>query len=126
MQSMALASLADERNGAYLYDALSKAEKDERLAEVYHRMADAERKHAASWTKRLNEAGVPIPAAQDRVAHGRAGLVRPALRPRRRAARPSRAWNRRTRASTMARRAQPTWLPMSARMPACCRRPRAR
>lgn len=62
MQSMALASLADERNGAYLYDALSGAEKDKRLAEVYHRMAEAERKHAASWTARLKEAGVAIPA----------------------------------------------------------------
>ncbi|HET6846125.1 MAG TPA: VIT1/CCC1 transporter family protein [Anaerolineales bacterium] len=62
MQSMLLASLVDERNGAFLYDALSKAEKDERLAEVYHRMADAERKHAAAWTKRLKEAGVSIPA----------------------------------------------------------------
>jgi hypothetical protein len=29
-----LASLADELNGAYLYDALARAEKDERLAEV--------------------------------------------------------------------------------------------
>jgi VIT1/CCC1 family predicted Fe2+/Mn2+ transporter len=56
-----LASLEDELNGAYLYDALSGAEKDERLAEVYHRMADAERKHAATWTVRLKEAGRSIP-----------------------------------------------------------------
>jgi VIT1/CCC1 family predicted Fe2+/Mn2+ transporter len=61
MQLMALASLADERDGAYLYDSLAGAEKDKRLAEVYHRMADAERKHAASWTKRLQEAGLPLP-----------------------------------------------------------------
>lgn len=61
-QEMALASLEDERNGAYLYDALTRAEKDPRLAEVYHRMADAERKHAAVWEERLSAAGAPIPA----------------------------------------------------------------
>jgi rubrerythrin len=49
MQQMALESLADERNGAFLYDALAKAEKDERLAEVYRRMAAVERQHAAAW-----------------------------------------------------------------------------
>ncbi len=57
----ALASLDDELNGAYLYEALSKIEKDARLAEVYHRMADAERKHAATWVKRLESTGVAIP-----------------------------------------------------------------
>ncbi len=62
LQAQALASLDDELNGAYLYDALARAEKDTRLAEVYHRMAEAERKHAASWTKRLRDAGKPIPA----------------------------------------------------------------
>lgn len=49
----ALGSLDDELNGAYLYDALAKAEKDQRLAEVYRRMAAVERKHAAVWIKRL-------------------------------------------------------------------------
>lgn len=61
-QKSALNSLNDERNGAYLYEALAQAEKDERLAEVYRRMAAAERKHAAVWEGRLSEAGVPIPA----------------------------------------------------------------
>jgi VIT1/CCC1 family predicted Fe2+/Mn2+ transporter len=61
---MALDSLNDERNGAYLYDALSQAEKDTRLAEVYRRMADAERKHAGVWEQRLNEAEVPLPGFQ--------------------------------------------------------------
>ena len=56
MQATALASLNDELNGAYLYDALAaKAEKDPRLAEVYHRMAAVERKHAATWVERLKE-----------------------------------------------------------------------
>ena len=57
----ALASLEDERNGAYLYDALANAEKDERLAEVYKRMADTERKHAAVWEERLSAEGVSLP-----------------------------------------------------------------
>lgn len=38
-KKMILDSLDDELNGAYLYDALAQAEKDERLAEVYQRMA---------------------------------------------------------------------------------------
>jgi VIT1/CCC1 family predicted Fe2+/Mn2+ transporter len=61
MRVAALASLDDELNGAYLYDALSHAEKDPRLAEVYHRMADVERKHAAEWVERLKAGGVPMP-----------------------------------------------------------------
>ena len=61
-QASALASLNDELNGAYLYDALAQAEKDTRLAEVYRRMAAVERKHAAIWVERLEAAGVPIPS----------------------------------------------------------------
>jgi VIT1/CCC1 family predicted Fe2+/Mn2+ transporter len=60
-QKMAIDSLDDELNGAYLYDALAQAEKDERLAEVYRRMANVERKHADKWVSRLKEAGVNIP-----------------------------------------------------------------
>jgi len=60
MKNAALASLDDELNGAYLYDALSQAEKDPRLAEVYRRMADVERKHAAEWVERLKASGVPM------------------------------------------------------------------
>ena len=61
MQSTALDSLNDELNGAYLYDALSKAEKDPRLAEVYRRMSAVERKHADTWVERLKEDEVKIP-----------------------------------------------------------------
>jgi VIT1/CCC1 family predicted Fe2+/Mn2+ transporter len=61
MKATALASLKDELNGAYLYNALSQAEKDPRLSEVYHRMADVERRHAAEWAKRLEASGVPMP-----------------------------------------------------------------
>jgi len=60
-QKMALDSLDDELNGAYLYDALAQVEKDERLAEVYLRMANVERRHADKWISHLKEAGVNIP-----------------------------------------------------------------
>ncbi len=61
MKATALASLNDELNGAYLYDALSQVEKDPRLAEVYRRMADVERRHAAEWTERLKNAELTAP-----------------------------------------------------------------
>ncbi len=56
-----LANLEDETNGAALYDALAKAEKDQRLAEVYRRLADVERRHGERWRKRLEDAGEKIP-----------------------------------------------------------------
>ena len=61
LQATALASLNDELNGAFLYEALALAEKDTRLAEVYRRMAAVERKHAGVWVERLEAAGVAIP-----------------------------------------------------------------
>ncbi len=61
LQVTALASLDDELNGAYLYDALASAEKDSRLAEVYRRMAAVERRHAEEWVERLKAGGVAIP-----------------------------------------------------------------
>jgi VIT1/CCC1 family predicted Fe2+/Mn2+ transporter len=64
MQIAAGESLKDERNGAYLYDSLARAEKDQRLAEVYRRMAAAERRHAAGWVERMQAAGLVIPAFQ--------------------------------------------------------------
>jgi VIT1/CCC1 family predicted Fe2+/Mn2+ transporter len=60
-QKMAMDSLDDELNGAYLYDALAQTEKDDRLAEVYKRMSNVERKHADKWISRLEEAGVSTP-----------------------------------------------------------------
>ena len=56
-----LENLVDEMNGAALYDALAAAEKDERLAEVYRRLAVVEQKHAERWRKRLEEAGEKLP-----------------------------------------------------------------
>ena len=62
LQQTALESLDDELNGAYLYDALAQSEKDERMAEVYRRMAAVERKHAAVWMQRLEAEGIRPPA----------------------------------------------------------------
>ncbi|HEX9985686.1 MAG TPA: VIT1/CCC1 transporter family protein [Thermoanaerobaculia bacterium] len=54
-------NLVDELNGAALYDSLAAAEKDDRLAEVYRRLATVERKHADRWQRKLEEAGVKLP-----------------------------------------------------------------
>lgn len=56
-----LENLTDELNGAALYDALANAEKDQRLAEVYRRLANVEHRHADRWRKRLEEAGEKLP-----------------------------------------------------------------
>jgi VIT1/CCC1 family predicted Fe2+/Mn2+ transporter len=56
-----LDNLQDEVNGAALYDRLAAAEKDERLSEVYRRLANVERKHAARWKAKLEAAGESIP-----------------------------------------------------------------
>ena len=56
-----LENLVDEMNGAALYDSLAAAEKEERLAEVYRKMAVVERRHADRWRKKLEEAGEAIP-----------------------------------------------------------------
>jgi vacuolar iron transporter family protein len=54
-------NLAAERNAIALYESLSKAEPTPSIAEVYRRLADTERKHAAIWENKLREAGVEIP-----------------------------------------------------------------
>ncbi|MFL6244568.1 MAG: VIT1/CCC1 transporter family protein [Vicinamibacterales bacterium] len=54
-------NLIDELNGAALYESLAAAEKDERLAEVYRRLANVEQRHADRWRKRLEEAGETLP-----------------------------------------------------------------
>ncbi len=51
----------DELNGALLYEALGKYETNGKLAEVYRRMAAAERRHAEQWLTRLREAGARAP-----------------------------------------------------------------
>lgn len=54
-------NLVDEWNGAALYDALADAENDTRLAEVYRRLANVERRHAERWRKKLEDAGETLP-----------------------------------------------------------------
>lgn len=51
----------DEHNSALLYQALADIEKDERLAEVYRRIAATELRHAAVWAEKLKQAGQPEP-----------------------------------------------------------------
>ena len=55
-------NLVDELNGAALYDALAAAERDDRLAEVYRRLANVERRHADRWRKKLEDAGEKLPS----------------------------------------------------------------
>ena len=54
----------DEHNSAMLYEALSHIEKDERIAEIYHRMVDVELRHAEKWQAELREGGESVPAFQ--------------------------------------------------------------
>lgn len=56
----------DELNSAMLYEVLSKVEKDGRIADVYRRMADAERGHAAHWAARIKELGGELPEFRPR------------------------------------------------------------
>jgi VIT1/CCC1 family predicted Fe2+/Mn2+ transporter len=56
-----LQNLTAERNAIALYDNLAKAESNPAIAEVYWRLADTERKHAAVWENKLREAGAEIP-----------------------------------------------------------------
>jgi len=54
--------LAEERNAVFLYEALSRAEPNPDLAEVYRRLAETEGKHASLWETKLVEAGMRVPA----------------------------------------------------------------
>ncbi len=54
-------NLDDERNAAYLYDALAGIEKNPKIAAVYRRLAETERGHAEIWAERIRAAGGVIP-----------------------------------------------------------------
>lgn len=56
-----LASWADERNTAALYQLLSEQEQDARVAEVYRRLAATELGHAQDWEQRIAAAGGTVP-----------------------------------------------------------------
>lgn len=47
----------DERNSAFMYNALAEIEEDERLAEVFRRIAATEVRHAEEWVRRIQAAG---------------------------------------------------------------------
>ena len=51
----------DERNSALMYRTLSEIEKDEKLAEVYKRLAQAEDKHAEAWADKMKAGGGAVP-----------------------------------------------------------------
>ncbi|NPV87430.1 MAG: rubrerythrin family protein [Anaerolineae bacterium] len=51
----------DERNSALLYQAMADAEKDERLAQVYRRIAQTELRHAETWAEKMQAAGASVP-----------------------------------------------------------------
>ena len=54
------ANLQSEHEGAALYAALAQSEQDQRLAEVYRRLAETERRHAGAWEERLRAAGQTV------------------------------------------------------------------
>ncbi len=57
-----LDSLIDERNSAFLYQALAEIEKEPKIAEVYRRLSATEQTHADTWARKLEEAGATVPA----------------------------------------------------------------
>lgn len=54
-------NLKDERNAVTLYEQLAKVELNTDLARLYRKLSETERKHAAVWERRLEEAGVTVP-----------------------------------------------------------------
>ena len=55
------ANLRAEQEGATLYQLLAKKERDEHLAELYHRMAEVEQRHASVWVDYLRRVGETVP-----------------------------------------------------------------
>lgn len=51
----------DEMNSATIYEALAHMVKDERITEVYRRMAEIEKKHARKWANLYSEDGLQLP-----------------------------------------------------------------
>jgi VIT1/CCC1 family predicted Fe2+/Mn2+ transporter len=56
-----LQNLIDERDGAALYEGLAHYEKDAEKARSFREIAEAERRHADVWRKKLEKEGVAIP-----------------------------------------------------------------
>jgi vacuolar iron transporter family protein len=51
-----------EIDGAALYGVLAETEAQPQMAEIYHKLAASEEKHAAAWEKKLREGNVTLPA----------------------------------------------------------------
>jgi VIT1/CCC1 family predicted Fe2+/Mn2+ transporter len=56
-----LQNLIDERDGAALYEGLAEHEKDTAKARSFRELAEAERRHADIWIRKLEKAGVALP-----------------------------------------------------------------
>ena len=65
------ANLQGETDGAAIYRAMAKAERDVSLATVYQRLAEAEVRHGSVWEAKLRDAGAwraaPLPSWRARV-----------------------------------------------------------
>src|SRR5579871_3819712 len=59
--SQARAFVQDELDSASLYDTLAQSERDARVATVYRKLAETERRHADHWIAKLREMNEPIP-----------------------------------------------------------------
>jgi VIT1/CCC1 family predicted Fe2+/Mn2+ transporter/rubrerythrin len=56
-----LQNLLDERDGAALYEGLARHEKNPEKAAGFREIAEAERRHAEVWAKKLEREGVALP-----------------------------------------------------------------
>src|SRR5512140_2517325 len=56
-----LQNLVDERDGAALYEGLARHEKDPGKARSFLEIAEAERRHAEIWARKLEKEGVTLP-----------------------------------------------------------------
>ena len=56
-----LQNLLDERDGAALYDALAKVERDPDRARSFRDLAAGERRHAEIWARKLEKEGAALP-----------------------------------------------------------------
>lgn len=52
----------DERDAAFLYETLARAERDAARREIFRRLADVERQHVARWQRLFADAGQPVPS----------------------------------------------------------------
>jgi VIT1/CCC1 family predicted Fe2+/Mn2+ transporter len=57
-----LQNLVDERDGAALYEGLARYEKDPARAASFRELAEAERRHADIWRRKLEKEGVALPS----------------------------------------------------------------